>query len=163
MAAITLENVVTEFPIYGSQVGFRKVLLQHTIGGLLSRSGKDNKRVTVRALDAITLNIRHGDQLGLIGHNGAGKSTLLRVLAGIYEPSQGRIEVEGSVSPLFTTSPGLDPEDTGYENIVTCGMYLGMSRQEIARKLPSIEEFAELGDYLTLPVRTYSTGMLTRL
>ena len=85
-----------------------------------------------------------------IGHNGAGKSTLLRVFAGIYEPSQGTISVEGRVSPLFSTSPGLDPDDTGYENIVTCGLLLGMSRNEIERKLPEIEAFSELSDYLAI-------------
>ena len=107
--------------------------------------------------------INHGDQLGILGHNGAGKSTMLRVLAGIYQPSQGSISIEGRVSPLFTTSPGLAVDDTGYENIVTCGLLLGMTRDEIERKLPEIEAFTELSDYLALPVRTYSSGMLVRL
>jgi ABC-type polysaccharide/polyol phosphate transport system ATPase subunit len=117
----------------------------------------------VRALENISLTVHHGDQLGIIGHNGAGKSTMLRVFAGIYQPSQGTISIEGRVSPLFSTSPGLDPDDTGYENIVTCGLLLGMSRDEIERKLPEIEAFSELSDYLSLPARTYSTGMLVRL
>jgi ABC-type polysaccharide/polyol phosphate transport system ATPase subunit len=88
---------------------------------------------------------------------------MLRVFAGIYQPSQGTISIEGRVSPLFSTSPGLDLDDTGYENIVTCGLLLGMSRDEIERKLPEIEAFSELSDYLALPARTYSTGMLVRL
>ena len=88
---------------------------------------------------------------------------MLRIFDGIYEPSQGNISIEGRVSPLFSTSPGLDPDDTGYENIVTCGLLLGMSCDEIERKLPEIEAFSELSDYLSLPARTYSTGMLVRL
>ena len=117
----------------------------------------------MRALDNVSLTINHGDQLGILGHNGAGKSTLLRVLAGIYQPSQGSISIDGRVSPLFSTSPGLVADDTGYENIVTCGLLLGMTRDEIERKLPEIEAFTELSDYLALPVRTYSSGMLVRL
>ncbi len=119
--------------------------------------------MSVRALDDVSLTVNHGDQLGIVGHNGAGKSTMLRIFAGIYEPNQGTISVEGRISPLFSTSPGLDLDDTGYENIVTCGLLLGMSRDEIERKLPEIEAFSELSDYLALPARTYSTGMLVRL
>src|SRR5689334_11245748 len=88
---------------------------------------------------------------------------MLRVLAGIYHPSQGAVRIDGRVSPLFTTSPGLAIDDTGYENIVTCGLLLGMTHDEIERKLPEIESFTELSDYLALPVRTYSSGMLLRL
>ncbi|HTV27521.1 MAG TPA: ABC transporter ATP-binding protein [Xanthobacteraceae bacterium] len=163
MAQIELKNVVAEFPIYGSQPSLRKELVGRVVGGVLSQRRKDSNRVTIRALDGVTLTVYHGDQLGIIGHNGAGKSTLLRVFAGIYEPSQGTINIEGRVSPLFSTSPGLDLDDTGYENILTCGLLLGMSRGEIEQKLPEIAAFSELSDYLALPVRTYSTGMLVRL
>ena len=163
MAQIDLKNVTAEFPIYGAQPSLRSELFGRVVGGVLRRQNHGGQRVVVRALDGVSLTVHHGDQVGLIGHNGAGKSTLLRVFAGIYEPSQGTISVEGRVSPLFSTSPGLDPDDTGYENIVTCGLLLGMSRKEIERKLPEIEEFSELSDYLALPARTYSTGMLVRL
>ncbi len=162
MAEIVLENVVAEFPIYGAQPSLRNALFGRVAGGVLRRNGA-GKRVVVRALDNVSLTIRHGDQLGILGHNGAGKSTLLRVLAGIYQPSQGTIRIDGQVSPLFNTSPGLTMDDTGYENIATCGLLLGMSRAEIKRKLPDIEAFTELSDYLALPVRTYSAGMLVRL
>jgi ABC-type polysaccharide/polyol phosphate transport system ATPase subunit len=84
-------------------------------------------------------------------------------MAGVYEPVAGTIRVDGKVSPLFNASPGLDADDTGYENILNCGLYLGMTRDEIVEKTPDIAEFTELGDYLDLPVRTYSTGMITRL
>ena len=117
----------------------------------------------MRALQNVSLKLGHGDRLGILGHNGAGKSTLLRVMAGVYVPTTGRVIIDGRVSPLFNTSPGLDIDDSGYENIVTCGMLLGMTPAEITRKTPGIAEFTELGDYLNLPVRTYSTGMVTRL
>ena len=163
MAQITLENVVADFPVYGSQPSFRKALIGRVVGGVLRGQSATGKRVVVRALENVSLTVNHGDQLGIVGHNGAGKSTMLRIFAGIYEPSQGTISIEGRVSPLFSTSPGLDPDDTGYENIVTCGLLLGMTRDEIERKLPEIEAFSELSDYLSLPARTYSTGMLVRL
>jgi ABC-type polysaccharide/polyol phosphate transport system ATPase subunit len=162
VASIVLEGVTVDFPIYGSQRSFRKELFTRAAGGIIRRNGNGN-RVTVRALENVSLEIRHGDRLGILGHNGAGKSTLLRVLAGVYTPTLGRITIEGSVSPLFNTSPGLDMEDTGYENILTCGLFLGMTREEIRRKTADIAEFSELGDYLALPVRTYSTGMVARL
>jgi ABC-type polysaccharide/polyol phosphate transport system ATPase subunit len=163
VAEIVLKDVVAEFPIYGSQLSLRNVLFGRVVGGVLRRQNDAGKRVVVRALDNVSLTINHGDQVGIIGHNGAGKSTMLRVFAGIYEPSQGTISIEGRVSPLFNTSPGLDLDDTGYENIVTCGLLLGMTRAEIERKLPEIEAFSELSDYLALPARTYSSGMLVRL
>jgi ABC-type polysaccharide/polyol phosphate transport system ATPase subunit len=161
VASITLENVTVDFTIYGHH-SFRTALLS-SAGGLIRRQGRKNDRVTVRALDNLSLQISHGDRVGLIGHNGAGKSTLLRVLAGVYAPVSGRIITEGTVSSLLNSSPGMNSDDTGYENIMTCGMYLGMTKNEILRKIPDIEEFTELGEYLTLPIRTYSTGMLTRL
>jgi ABC-type polysaccharide/polyol phosphate transport system ATPase subunit len=163
VAEIVLKDVAAEFPIYGSQLSLRNVLFGRVVGGVLRRQNDAGKRVVVRALDNVSLTINHGDQVGIIGHNGAGKSTMLRVFAGIYEPSQGTISIEGRVSPLFNTSPGLDLDDTGYENIVTCGLLLGMTRAEIERKLPEIEAFSELSDYLALPARTYSSGMLVRL
>ena len=163
MAEIILKSVTADFPIYGNQVSFRNVLFGRVVGGVLRRPNDTGNRVIVRALDNVSLTIRHGDRLGIIGHNGAGKSTLLRVLAGIYEPSLGSITVDGDVSPLFDVSAGLDPDDSGYENIVTCALLLGMSRDEIERKMPQIEAFSELSDYLALPARTYSTGMLVRL
>ncbi len=163
MASIVLEDVVVDFPIYGAQKSLRSELLGRATGGVIRHEGAHQRRVTVRALDKISLTLEHGDRVGLVGHNGAGKSTLLRVLAGVYEPTSGRIAMDGSVSPLFNSSPGLDPEDTGYENIMTCGLFLGMTRDEIARKTPDIEQFSELGEYLSLPCKTYSSGMLMRL
>jgi homopolymeric O-antigen transport system ATP-binding protein len=161
LASITLKNVTTDFPVYGLQRSLRKELFGRLIGGKTHEDAK--RRLVVRALDSISLMLRDGDRLGLVGHNGAGKTTLLRVLAGIYPPTQGTARIQGRVSTLFNTAPGLDMDDTGYENIYTCGRLLGMSKEELVRKLPDIEEFCELGDYLSLPVRTYSTGMMMRV
>lgn len=157
-----MHDVIADFPLYGNRLSLRNALFGRVVGGVLRLQANEN-RVVVRALDGVSITINHGDQLGLIGHNGAGKSTLLRVLAGIYEPSAGSLMVDGHVSPLFNISPGLDMDDTGYENIVTCGLLLGMTRDEIERKLPEIEAFSELSGYLALPARTYSMGMLVRL
>ena len=163
MVSIAVDNLTIDFPIYGSSHrSLRQTLFART-GGLIRREGARHKRVVVRALDNISFNLDHGDRLGLIGHNGAGKSTLLKALAGVYWPDSGTIRIDGRISPLFVSAPGLDNEDTGYENIKTCGMFLGMSSEEIDRKAPEIAEFCELGEYLELPVRTYSAGMVTRL
>lgn len=162
MASVILESVTVDFPIYGYQKSFRSALRSST-GGMIKREGHADAHVTVRALDDLSLTIHHGDRLGIVGHNGAGKSTLLRVCASVYEPTQGSVITQGKVSPLLNISPGLDLDDTAYENIITCGLFLGMTREEISRKSPEIEAFTELGDYLALPVRTYSAGMITRL
>jgi ABC-type polysaccharide/polyol phosphate transport system ATPase subunit len=161
-SSIELRDVSVEFPIYGSQKSFRSELKQ-AAGGIIRRDSSQRRRLSVRALDRINLRLEHGDRVGLVGHNGSGKSTLLRVMAGVYTPTGGEVRIDGSVSPLFNIAPGLDLDDTGYENIVTCGLLLGMTLAEIARKTPEIAEFSELGDFLALPVRTYSTGMIVRL
>ena len=162
VASVKVEHVTVSFPVYGWQKSIRQEFASR-VGGLMRREGKKHNRVTIQALDGVSLDIRHGDRVGIVGPNGAGKSTLLRVIAGVYEPIAGRVVIEGRISPLFTTSPGLAFEDTGYENIITCGLFLGMTREEITRKIPDIAMFSELGEYLSLPVRTYSTGMLSRL
>ena len=117
----------------------------------------------VEALRDVTLDIQAGDRVGLVGHNGAGKTTLLRLLAGIYEPTAGSFRTQGRVTSLLDLTLGLDYEATGYENIVLRGLILGASKAEMLRLTPSIAAFSELGDYLDMPVRTYSSGMVLRL
>ncbi len=164
MAKIVLDNVSVDFPIYGAhQRSLRSTLARRATGGLIQRDQRNESRVLVRALSNVSMTLEEGDRVGLVGHNGSGKSTLLKVLAGIYEPVQGTMTVEGRVTPLFDMMPGLDVEDTGYENLFTAGLLLGMSRDMVESKIEEIEEFSELGEYLSLPVRTYSAGMATRL
>ncbi|MGE0280672.1 MAG: ABC transporter ATP-binding protein [Rhizobiaceae bacterium] len=163
MTSLTLEDVFVEFPLYGSRRSLRKVLFERATGGLITRQKDHENRIVIKALNGVSLHLQDGDRIGLVGHNGAGKTTMLRVMAGVYEPIGGRVFAEGQITPLFDFMPGLDMEDSGYENIITAGLLLGMSRKEIEARIPEIEEFSELGEYLSLPVRTYSSGMTTRL
>lgn len=119
--------------------------------------------VTVRAIDGLSLDICEGERVGLVGHNGSGKTTLLRVLAGIYRPTGGSVTIAGRVSALLDTSAGMDPEATGIENIHLRGRILGLTAPQIAQHIDDIAEFTELGDFLALPMKTYSAGMAARL
>lgn len=163
MASIDVNNVSVSFPIYdGGARSLKKRLMNAGAGGHLESSAES--RVTlVQALTDVDLSIQHGDRLALVGHNGAGKTTLLRVLAGIYEPCFGKVTVAGSVVPLFDITLGMDPEGTGYENIVLRGLFLGLSRRRINDLMDEIAEFTGLGEFLNVPIRTYSSGMQARL
>jgi lipopolysaccharide transport system ATP-binding protein len=119
--------------------------------------------LSIEALRDLDLEIVAGDRLGIVGHNGSGKSTLLRLLTGIYEPSSGSIERSGSIASLVDISLGINGENTGRENIFLRGKLMGLTKKEIDEKIDEIIEFSELGDYINLPVRIYSSGMLLRL
>lgn len=162
MPSIELDRVSIDFPIYrGGGRSLKKALINITAGGELFRDEHD--RVTVAALHDLSLKINHGDRIGILGHNGAGKSTLLRVLAGAYEPSSGRVTVRGRVSSFLDLQLGFDNEATGYENIYLRALFMGLERKQIEAKIEDIVAFTELGDYLHMPVRTYSSGMRMRL
>jgi ABC-2 type transport system ATP-binding protein/lipopolysaccharide transport system ATP-binding protein len=163
LPAISLRGVTLDFPIYDSDRSLKKLFLKTHVGGLINRNPSRTGHATVRALSEITLDIEHGDRVALLGPNGAGKSTLLRVMAGGYVPTSGTIAVRGRVSSLLAMGIGIDPEETGYENIVTGCLMLGMSHLEIEAKTPEIIEFCDLGPYIYMPVRTYSSGMMVRL
>jgi len=120
-------------------------------------------RRSVRALDDVSLDLREGDRLAIIGHNGAGKSTLLRTLAGIYRPQEGRVESSGPATGVFNIALGFRQEATGYRNIVLKGLIAGKTRAQIEAVIPEIAEYTELGPYLHMPLRTYSQGMAMRL
>jgi ABC-type polysaccharide/polyol phosphate transport system ATPase subunit len=162
MAKIKLQDVSVEYPIYNaSSMSLRNQLVAISTGGrMAARAGSI---VTVLALDGVTLNIEDGDRVGLLGHNGSGKTTLLRTMAGIFRPTKGQLIVDGRVSSIFGLGAGIDPELSGYENIVRMSMLLGSNQAEALASIPEIEDFTELGDFLSLPVRTYSAGMQTRL
>jgi len=117
----------------------------------------------VEAVNDVSFDVAHGTILGIIGHNGAGKSTLLRSIAGILAPTSGRIEVHGQISTLLALGLGFNPQLSGRENVVLGGLASGLSRAEINDKFEQIADFAELGDFIDLPTRTYSSGMHARL
>jgi len=142
-------------------MSLRNQLVRVSTGGKLSKDS--GNVVTITALDNVSFELNDGDSVGLIGHNGAGKSTLLRAMAGIYQPTQGKITRHGKVGTIFEIGAGMDPELTGYENIFRMGMLLGLKRKEIVEMIPGIESFTDLGSFLTMPVRTYSSGMNMRL
>ena len=162
MPHISIENLTVEFTIFGaSSRSLKNKILSQATGGRVMSNARDV--ITVRAIDSLNLEIKDGDRIGLVGHNGSGKTTLLRVLAGIYKPSGGAISIEGNIGALLDPTAGMDFESTGVENIYLRGYMLGMGRREIASKLDEIADFAELGDFLALPLRTYSAGMFARL
>lgn len=115
------------------------------------------------ALRDVSFEVKRGETLGIIGRNGAGKSTLLKILAGVTPPTRGHIEVRGRVFPMIELNTGIHPELTGRENVRLLGAIMGLSQQEVARHMPDIEEFTELGEWFDKPVRKYSSGMLARL
>ena len=159
---ITLKNVGVEFPIYNADArSLKNSLIRATTGGKIGAGA--NGGVVVRALSNINLTIHNGERIGLIGHNGAGKSTLLRVLGGIYEPNIGELRIHGEVSSLIDISLGIDAEATGRENIYIRGGLLGMTHKQIKKHVEDIIDFSELGDFIDMPIRTYSTGMHLRL
>jgi len=162
MAQIDLRDVFVEFPIYNIHSrSFKKQFIRLATGGTVVEDA--NKHVVVTALKNISLSMQHGDRIGLVGHNGAGKSTLLRLLAGIYEPTRGDMRTEGRISPMLDLTKGIESEFTGYENIYMRGALLGMRKSEIKKLSKEIADLTGLGDYLAMPIRTYSSGMMVRL
>jgi ABC-type polysaccharide/polyol phosphate transport system ATPase subunit len=161
-AELSLRNVSVSFPIYQSgSRSLKKRLLFRGTGGQIGSDA--NSRIVVEALRNVSLSLVPGDRVALIGNNGAGKTTLLRVMAGIYEPFAGEVFSYGRISPMFDISLGIDSEINGYDNIRLRGLILGLTASEIEERMSEIVEFTELGDYLDIPVRTYSSGMMTRL
>ena len=158
MARITMDRVCLTFRVrQHKRVTFKEFMVKR----LFRRSV--NPYVTVNALDDFSLEIQSGERVGVIGHNGAGKSTLLKVLAGIYPPTSGTLEVQGQISSLFDIALGFEQEATGWENICYRGYLQGETPRTIKDKMQPIAEFSELGQFLDTPVRYYSAGMRLRL
>jgi ABC-2 type transport system ATP-binding protein/lipopolysaccharide transport system ATP-binding protein len=161
MAEIVFDSVSVEYPILDGSRSFRSEI-KRSIGGVISREAR-SKHLRVLALDRVSVVFAKGDRVGLVGRNGAGKSTMLRVIAGVYPTTGGRLTIKGRVTPLLAIEAGMNFDETGYENITTCGLYRGRTRAEVLAQRDEIAQFSELGDFLSMPVRTYSSGMQMRL
>ncbi len=162
MPSIQLHNCSLRLPIYGTiNRSLKGAVLSTATGGRIAAASKNIS--VVQALNDITLDIRAGDRVGIMGHNGSGKTSLLHMMAGIYEPSSGQIRVEGRVSSFINLGLGMDPEATGRENILLCGLMFGLDYDQTIALTPSIADFSGLGEFLDMPVRTYSSGMMMRL
>jgi lipopolysaccharide transport system ATP-binding protein len=160
-ALIEVEAVSLDFPLYHTSGRSLKKTLLSTV---TRRTGQDDRhRIVVKALRDITLRLGPGDRVGLIGSNGAGKTTLLRTMAGIYEPYDGSVRVRGTLNALLDPNLGMNPNLTGRENIVLRGLYARLDKAGIAQLEADVQEFADMAEFLDLPVRIYSAGMIIRL
>ncbi|HSV03915.1 MAG TPA: ATP-binding cassette domain-containing protein [Phenylobacterium sp.] len=159
--SISCRDLTLRFPVYGVDAkSLKKHLAKITIGG---RLGQHHGATEVTALSNLSLELKAGDRLGLIGHNGSGKTTLLRALSGAYEPDEGAVEVEGHIAALLDLNLGIDPTATGYDNIRLRGRIAGLTMRQIDERMDEIAEFSGLGPFLAMPVKTYSAGMQARL
>jgi ABC-type polysaccharide/polyol phosphate transport system ATPase subunit len=159
MARIDLDHVSLTFRVRRhARLTFKEYFINEVL-----HPGRARAPMTVRALNDVCLRVGAGERVGVVGHNGAGKSTLLKLLAGVYPPTAGRRTVEGQVASLFDIALGFEQEGTGWENIVYRGYLQGETPHSIRAKMEEIADFTELGEFLKLPVRHYSAGMLVRL
>ena len=161
MAHIIFEHVNVDFPIYNAKNrSLKNTVLQAATGGKVSFGAEGT---VIRSLEDVSFEIHEGERVGIVGHNGAGKSTLLRALSNVYAPTAGRVEIVGEIGSLVDIALGIDGEATGRENIYIRGALLGLKRGEIEKRFDEIVEFSELGEFINMPVRTYSSGMHLRL
>ncbi len=161
MAFIKFDHVNVDFPIYNAKNrSLKNTVMQAATGGVVN-FGVDG--TVIRSLSDVSFQFVDGDRVGLVGHNGAGKSTLLRALGKVYEPTAGESIIEGEIGSLVDISLGIDQEATGRENIFIRGALLGLSKSKIESCFDEIVEFSELGSFIDMPVRTYSSGMHLRL
>ncbi|OYZ20728.1 MAG: hypothetical protein B7Y39_10175 [Bdellovibrio sp. 28-41-41] len=159
-AFIKFENVNLTYDLYLDKTNNLK---EYVINKLTNRRPVSKVMEKVAALKNINIEFRHGDRIGIIGRNGAGKSTMLKVISGIYKPSSGKLTVSGNIQPLIEIGAGFDPEFTGRENIYLNGYMLGFTKEQIRLKENEIIEFTELGEFIDVPVKYYSSGMAVRL
>ena len=162
MVEIVLRDASVEFALFsGKHQSIRSTFLATATGGQMAQD--PSGRVVVKALEGVSLAIREGERVGLLGRNGAGKSTFLRVVSRVYRPTSGTAKITGSVASLIDISLGINPEATGRQNIFLRAAMLGIPKKEIKARFDEIVEFSELGDFIEAPVRTYSSGMQLRL
>ena len=158
MASIVLDNIDLEYPLRDQQISLKEYLLKGVFRKRLL------KRATfVHALRGVSVTIGEGERVGIVGHNGAGKSTILKTIAGIYPIKRGQRAVDGSICSLFDIMLGFEPEASGWENIHFRSYLQGAAPAQVKEKLQEIGDFTELGEFLDLPVRCYSSGMAMRL
>jgi ABC-type polysaccharide/polyol phosphate transport system ATPase subunit len=161
MIGIKLRNVGLDFPIVGIETrSIRWGIVNSLVGG---RLGKSKRGYVSRALSNVSVSIGQGERVGIIGANGSGKSTLLRTMAGIYSPTHGSVERQGRTVTMFEISAGMDDELTGMQNIRNRLCFLGLKERASDEVVQSVADFAALGDYIHLPIKTYSMGMRMRL
>jgi lipopolysaccharide transport system ATP-binding protein len=156
---IELDHVWKEFPVRRESAGIKEFVL-HLHKFL---KGRKEEGRHFNALKDVTFGIRREECVGIIGRNGAGKSTLLSLMLGTVSPSKGEVRIADRITPLLELGAGLHPDLTGRENIVLNGVLLGLTRNEILNKIPSIIDFSEIGEFIDVPIRTYSSGMYLRL
>ena len=157
MPHINVTNVTVDLPIYGAH----NMNLKGRVANYLAR--RETEVEIIRALNDISLSINDGDRVGIVGPNGSGKTTLLRVMAGILKPTQGNVEIQGTVVSMIDQGLGMDPQCTGLENIFRRGIFLNQSTQQMQDRLDEIVDFSGLGDRIRHPLYTYSSGMRARL
>ena len=156
MSSIYLENVNLIFNVWREK-RIRDIIIPG------SKKFSDFENGSVHAIKDVTLSLKEGDRLAIIGHNGAGKSSLLKLIAGIYPPTTGTLKVNGAVSSMFELATGFEMEQSGWNNIYLRGLMLGQKPDEIKKKMREIADFSELGSFLNMPVKYYSSGMFVRL
>jgi lipopolysaccharide transport system ATP-binding protein len=162
VAHVKADNLVVDFPIYGAKTrSLKSTFINAATGGRLAHDAKEH--IVIRALNGVSFELNEGDRVGIVGHNGSGKTTLLRVLVGAYEPVSGSIRTAGRIASMLSITVGMDMEATGYENIFLRAAIMGLKPQETNTVVGEICEFSGLGDYIDMPMRTYSSGMAMRL
>ena len=159
-ARVIAHDLCVDFPVGNFNHSLRGTVSQK-VGGILRKGA--NSQYSVSALSNVNFDFKSGDRIGLIGHNGAGKSTLLQTINRGYFPTSGELQIDGRVIPLLNLGNGADPEFNGHENIKLLGLHMGLTPDEIEENRQDIVDFCELGDFLNLPLRSYSAGMYLRL
>ena len=161
---ISLENICLDFPIYANEsFSFRNRISNMGRVAFAKMSEKSSGNKIIHGLKNINININHGDKIALLGPNGSGKTTLLKLISGIYSPTSGILKKEGDISCMLDIGFGFQSDATGYENIIYSGIARGLRKKDIEKIMPEIIEFSGLGDFLNMPLRTYSSGMQARL
>jgi len=164
MARIEIQSACVDFRLYApGEKSLRSLATRPVVGGNILRSGSHGRGRFVRALDHVSLSLKDGDRLAIVGPNGAGKTTLLRMMAGVYQPTQGICRTEGSIGTMFDIYHGMEDDMTGRDFVMSRGLYRGASQTMLSESMDEIRDFSGLGDFVGLPLSNYSAGMRVRL